>query len=136
MLPLFLLLFSYDLDAVKAEPNPERRADLALDNANAALDRARNFYKDADYDKSKAAVIEVQDSVELCHESLKSTGKDPQKNVKQFKKVEMRMQMLVRRLNGFSMEVSVEDRPTIKKAVERVQDINEEIVTGIFTKRK
>jgi hypothetical protein len=138
MLPLTLVLFAfaYDLDAVKAEPNLDRRADLALVNATAALDRAKTLYKDAEYSKSMAAVAEIGESVNVCHDALKATGKDPRKNSKQFKKVEQRIHSLVRRLKGFEQEVSVEDRPGIKKVITRLEDVNEEIVSGIFTKTK
>ena len=100
------------------------------------VDRAKQFASDAKYDKLHEAVIEVQESVELCQESLAATGKDPRKNTKQFKKIEMRIHNLIRRLRGFAGEVSVEDKPAIEKVANRLDEINDEIVTGIFTKRK
>ena len=133
---LFLLLSSLDIESVRNEPNLERRAELALENANAAIDKAKQFAADAQYDKLHLAVVEVQESVELCHESLAATGKDPRKNTRQFKKVEMRIHQLTRRLRGFAGEVSVEDKPVIERAANRLDEINDEIVTGIFTKRK
>ena len=133
---VFLLLCSLDLESVRNEPNLERRAELALENANQAIDRAKHFAAGSEFDKLHLAVVEVQDSVELCHESLAATGKDPRKNTKQFKKVEMRIHQLTRRLRGFAGEVSVEDKPVIEKAANRLDEINDEIITGIFTKRK
>jgi hypothetical protein len=140
LLPSLLLMLIapvvFDLEAVKAEPNLDRRAELALDNATAALDKAKALYKESEYKKAQASVIEIRESAEVCLESLKASGKDPRKNVRQFKKVEQRIQLLVRRLKGLELEVSVEDRPTIKKVEERLEDINDEIVSGIFTKSK
>ena len=133
---VFLLLSSLDIESVRNEPNLERRAELALENANEAIDRAKQFAADAKYDKLHLAVVEVQDSVELCHESLAATGKDPRKNTRQFKRVEMKIHQLTRRLRGFAGEVSVEDKPVVEKAANRLDEINDEIVTGIFTKRK
>ena len=133
---LFLLLMSFDIESVKNEPNLERRAELALDNANQSIDRAKQFAADAQFDKLHLAVVEVQQSVELCHESLAATGKDPRKNTRQFKKVEMRIHQLTRRLRGFVGEVSIEDKPVIERAANRLDEINDEIVTGIFTKKK
>lgn len=139
LLPTLLLLLApvvLDLESVKAEPNLDRRADLALDNATAALEKAKSLYRESEYKKAQASVLEIRDSVEVCLEALKATGKDPRKNARQFKKVEQRIQLLIRRLKGFELEVSVEDRPTIKKVEERLEDINDEIVSGIFTKSK
>jgi hypothetical protein len=139
LLPTLLLLLvpvAFDLESVKAEPNLDRRADLALENANTALEKAKTSYKESEYKKGQTSVLEIRDSVEVCLEALKATGKDPRKNVRQFKKVEQRIQLLIRRLKGLELEVSVEDRPTIKKVEERLEDINDEIVSGIFTKSK
>jgi DNA repair ATPase RecN len=131
---LFLLAQSLDLNSVKAEPNLDRRAELALDNAGASLDRAKTLYANAEYEKSQEATREIADSVEVCLEALKATGKDFRKNAKQFKRIEMRIQLLVRRVKGFAQSVSVQDRPEIVKVQHRLEEINDEIVTGIFTR--
>ena len=49
-----------DLNSVKTEPNLERRAYLALDNANQAIDRAKGHYGKASYSEAHAAVEEVR----------------------------------------------------------------------------
>ena len=136
-LVLFLLLLpSLDLESARNEPNLERRAELALENANQAIDRAKQYAADSQFDKLHLAVMEVQESVELCHSTLASTGKDPRKNTRQFKKVEMRIHQLTRRMKGFADEVSIEDKPVIQKVVNRLEEINDEIVGGIFTKQR
>jgi DNA repair ATPase RecN len=133
---LFLLLSSFDLESVKSEPNLERRAELALQNANDAIDKAKQYEADSQFEKLHQAVVEVQQSVELCQESLEATGKDPRKNTRQFKKVEMRIHQLTRRVKGFEDEVSIEDKPAVHKVAERLEEINDEIVSGIFSKKK
>ncbi len=138
MLPttLLFLTLAFDLDSVKAEPNPDRRAELALENANTALDQAKTHYRANAYQLALASLHELRDSVELCYETLKATGKDPRKNSRQFKKIEQRIQLLIRRVKGYEQEVSVEDRPDVKKVQDRLEDINDEIVSGIFSKSK
>ena len=79
---LFLLLSAFDLESARNEPNLDRRAELALDNANEAIDRAKQFAVEAKFDKLHEAVVEVQESVELCQSALGATGKDPRKNTK------------------------------------------------------
>lgn len=133
---LFLLLSSLDLESARNEPNLERRAELALDNANEAIDKAKQFAADSQFDKLHLAVVEVQQSVELCQDSLAASGKDPRKNTRQFKRVEMRIHQLTRRMRGFAGEVSIEDKPIIEKVANRLDEINDEIVSGIFTKKK
>jgi hypothetical protein len=133
---LFLLLSAFDLESARNEPNLDWRAELALDNANEAIDRAKGFAAESKFDKLHLAVVEVQESVELCQSALGATGKDPRKNTKQFKKIEMRIHQLTRRLRGFAGEVSIEDKPAIERVANRLEEINDEIVTGIFTKKK
>jgi division protein CdvB (Snf7/Vps24/ESCRT-III family) len=125
-----------NLADVRSEANLERRAELALDNAHTAIDRAREFAKAGEYDKLHQQVIEVQESVELCQESLEAAGKDPRKNVRQFKKVEMRIHQLTRRMKGFADEVSIEDKPAIEKVANRLDEINDEIVGDMFGRKK
>ena len=63
---LLFLLFSIDLESAKNEPNLDRRADLALDNANDAIDKAKHYAADSEFDKLHQSVAEVLQSVELC----------------------------------------------------------------------
>jgi hypothetical protein len=77
LLTLILLTpTAFDLSEVRTEGNLERRAELALDNANTAIDHAREFARLGQYDKLHQAVLEVQQSVELCQESLEAAGKE------------------------------------------------------------
>lgn len=127
---------AFDLDAVKAEANADRRAELAADHGHTALDKAKAQYKESQYGPSLATMKEVQASVEIAAQALREGGKDFRKNSKQVKKVEQRIQLLIRRVKSFEQEVSVEDRPGIQKVRERLEDINDEIVLGIFSKHK
>lgn len=137
LLNVALLAFSaLDLAAVKAEPNPERRANLAIDNANQAIDRAKQHYAKGKFAEAQAAVAEVRESIELCHESLRTAGRDPAKDRKQFKKVELRTNSLIRRLKDYRVETSVEDHPVIDKVITELESINDELLEGLFSRKK
>jgi hypothetical protein len=133
---LLLHTAAFDLGEVRNEPNLERRAELALENANGAIDHAKEFAKLGQFDKLHLSVVEVQQSVELCQESLEAAGKDPRRNVRQFKKVEMRIHYLTRRMKGFADEVSVEDKAAIERVANRLDEINDEIVGDMLGKKK
>lgn len=124
-----------DLNAVKAEPNPEKRAYLALDNAHQAVDRARQSYAKGKYEEAQSALAEVRESVDLCHDSLRDAGKEPSKDKKQFKRVELRTSALLRRLRDFRIEASVQDHPAIDRVITHLEKINDEILEGLFSKR-
>jgi hypothetical protein len=132
---IFVLALAFDLATVKSEPNLEKRSDLALTNANLALDGARDAYKKGDIDNIQPHLDEVLDSVELAYQSLSDTGKDPRKD-KFFKRAELRTRELLRRLEGLGQTVSFADRGAIDKVRERVSEIHDNLLKGIMSKKK
>lgn len=138
MITYFVLLatMAFDLSAVKTEPNPEKRSERALDNANLALDAARDDYNAGNIDKSQTELEEVRDSVDLAYESLSGTGKDPHKDPKFFKRAELRTRELMRRLEGLAPGMSGVDHGTLEKVRERISAVHDNLLNGILSKRK
>jgi hypothetical protein len=124
-----------DLAGVKSEPNLEKRSERALDNANLALDAARDAYGRGEFEHSKAELEEVGASVDLAYESLQQTGKDPRRNGK-FKQAELRTRELLRRLEGFGQTMSFADRSILDKIRDRVSTVHDDLLDGIMSKRK
>jgi hypothetical protein len=125
-----------DLDAIKAEPNLEKRSDRALDYADQEIDVARKAYAAGNLNGTREALKGVRASVELSYDSLQETGKNPRRNPKHFKRAEVRIREMLRRLHGLEDEFSVEDRPPIQEIEQRLQEIHDELLTGIMTKKK
>lgn len=137
MTPLILVLaLAFDLTSITSEPNLEKRSERALDYANLALDAARDHYNAGDYDKSQSDLQEVRDSVELAYQSLSDTGKDPRKDPKFFKRAELRVRELLRRLEGIGAGMSLVDRGALEKVRERISEVHDNLLNGIMTKRK
>jgi hypothetical protein len=129
------LLSAFDLDAVRKEPSLEKRSELALNNADTALDRARDAYQKADDPAFKAALAEVSDSIGLCKQSLDESGKNARKSPKYFKKAEIGIRRLSRRLDNLQIEVSVDDRPLVEPVAARAHTLQEEILHAIMGKK-
>jgi hypothetical protein len=125
-----------DLAAVRAEPNLERRAGKALDNADRALKTAQETYRNGYAQQSEAAFEELRESVVLANDSLKQTGKNPSRSPKHFKRAEIRTRELLRRLNDFRPQMSLEDRGPLEKAEATIQKIHEELLAGIMGGKK
>jgi hypothetical protein len=125
-----------ELARVEAEPNLEKRAHAALDNADDALRRAREAYAKGDDGAANARLDEIQKSVELADSALKQTGKNPSRSPKHFKQAEMRTRDLLRRLDGFRDQMSVADRTSAERVVEAVQKIHDAWLDGIMGKKK
>lgn len=126
-----------DLAQAKAEPNLERRSKLALDNAERALQAARDAYKSGDNEKVSALAAEVQESVELAYTSLQQTNKDPRKSPKYFKNGEIVTRDLLRRIDNFQQDMSFNDRPLLDKLKEKIQQAHDSLLIGLMEgKRK
>jgi hypothetical protein len=136
MLWLLITFLAFDLAAIKTEPNLEKRSELALENASAALDQAREAYNAGDLDKMQLALSEVGESVDLAFQSLEDTGKDARRNPKFFKRAEIKTHELLRRLEGIREAVSYQDRALFEKLRDRVAQVDDNLVKGIMSKKK
>lgn len=124
------------LEAVRAEPDPEKRARAALEYADAALTASRTAYMASDYKKSLASLDQVRQAAELCLESLDATGKNARKSPKHFKRAEIGTNELLRRLRSLENDFGVDDRPRVLEVEQRVQEIHDELIARIMGKKK
>jgi len=131
---ILVAALALDLNSVRDEQNLERRSELALENANAAIDRAKQAYDAGQMEAMRAALTEVADSVDVAYDALVATGKNARHD-KGFKKAEQRTRMLLRRLDGLLQVVGFEDRTPIEAARDRVAEVNEKLLNGIMKKR-
>jgi hypothetical protein len=136
MLWVAVTLLAIDLAGARQEPNLERRSELALENAGAALGYVRDAYQAGDLDKTKLEASEVEESVTLAYDSLAGTGKDPRRDPKFFKRAEMTTRQLLRRLDGVIESMSVQDRAILLVVRDRISDIHDELLNGIMKKKK
>jgi hypothetical protein len=129
-----LVLLALDLTTIRNEPNLEKRSDLALEHANAAIDTARDSLNAGDAAKAKTALDEVRESVELSWHSLTDTGKYARNNA-YFKRAEVRTSAFLRRLDGLRDIAGPEDQPAIAQVRVRVAEIHDELIQGIMSKK-
>jgi len=127
---------STELDAVRAEANLEKRSKLALDNAASALRSAREAYQAGDTATVTAKTDEIGESVDLAYNSLTETGKNPRKSPKWFKHAEMETRELTRRLEDFAQQMNYSDRAILDKTRARVEQVHDELLTGLMEGRK
>ena len=126
-----------DLRQAMAEPNLEKRSQLALDNALAAYKAARQAYEHGESDKVATAVAEIQESVDLANTSLAKTGKDPRRSPKWFKKAEIETRELLKHLDAFEHDMSFSDRAMLEPVKAKVQQVHDELLVGLMEgKRK
>jgi hypothetical protein len=132
---LLIAVLAADLGSIRQEPNLERRSELALENADSSLSEARTAYDLGDLEKTKAAIGEVRESVDLAYESLTETGKDARRKPKFFKRAELTTRELLRRLEGLREGMSYQDRPLLKPTWDRVNEIHDALLARIMGKK-
>ena len=124
-----------DIAATKAEPDPERRSELALINADRAVDAARQAYSKADVMAERSALGEIRESVELSFDSLHQTHQAPRSS-KYYKRAEQKVQALGRRLSTLRDDVDVEDRGAVEAVMKRLEEIHDQLLVEIMSKKK
>jgi hypothetical protein len=132
---LLVFLAFADITAVKSEPDLNRRSELALMNADEKIDEARQAYQAGNETAEEAAIQEVEESVTLSYDSLEKTRSEPRKS-KYYKRAELKVSALMRRLSGFRDEVSFDFRPRVDAVLKRLSDIHDELLSDIMSKRK
>jgi len=125
-----------ELARIQAEPHPDKRAHMALDNADDALKQAREAYDKGENEAAASRLQEVERSVELAENSLKETGKNPSRSPKHFKYAELKTRDLLRKLDSFREAMSVADRPEVDRVIGTVQKIHDALLDGIMGKNK
>jgi cytochrome c556 len=106
-------LLGADLAAVKAEPNLEKRSEKALAYAGEVLTGMRAELDRNDVEKIKTQLLEFQAAVDLSVDSLTATGKNARRSPKYFKRAEVRLRELQRRLETFRRDMPFDDRPVL-----------------------
>jgi hypothetical protein len=124
-----------DLGKARAEPNLDRRARLALDNASLQLRAASAADKAGDWPKAKSALTELGESVDLAYSALKETGRNP-RNARQFKDLEIKLRELLRNLESFRSQLDFQEREQLAPLVDHLREVQDEVILGVLTPGK
>ena len=124
------------LEAVKTEPNLEKRSEKALLAAQSILDQLRKGGDLHDQAKLQTALDNIRAGVELCVDSLQASGKDARRSPKYFKKAEIGLRKLNRHLEDVRIALSADEREPVASLLVYTQQVQEDLLLGIFTKKR
>lgn len=125
-----------DLQSVMAERNLEKRSQKALENADRALKGARDAYDKGSMEQAATSLAEVRESVDLSETSLKETGKNPRRSPKWFKRAEIKLRELLKKLDAFEREMNVADRDMLAETKGRIQKVHDDLLIGLMEGKK
>jgi hypothetical protein len=132
---LALLIAFGDITAVRSEPDLEKRSEVALANAEREMDEARKAYSGGDDKTTQAALDELAESVGVSYDALEHAHTPPRKS-KYYKRAELRVRALIRRLTGFRDEVNFDSRQQVEVVLKKLSDVHDELIADIMSKKK
>ncbi len=136
---LFLLLAPpppASLDQVKAEPNPERRAKIAIDYAVVSEKNAEAAYAKGDLDATGAMLKTTAEALQIARDSLTASGKKPGRSPGTYKYGEQRSRELLVRLGDLERKMDADERELITGPMATMQEIHDTWFEGIMGKNK
>jgi hypothetical protein len=132
---MFCVAAFADIAAVRAEPNLERRSQLALEEAESRVGTAKQTYDEGKLQEFRQAVSEIGDLAELSYTSLEETGKRARRSPKWFKRAEQKLLVLIRKVDGLEKDVSIQDRQFVSSVKKRVSEVHDNVLHDIMTKK-
>ena len=117
------------LTELQAEQNPQKRSEKALMLADGAFDTARDFYLKGEIEKGDAKLEDMTKALDTCVASLNEAHKG-----KFYKKAEMNVATLQRRLEGLMADVSAQRRGWAEYTSRKLDEIHDKLLNGVMSK--
>jgi len=117
------------LAELKLERDPAKRADLALSFADESFDSAKTNYHKGEIHDGDVALENMTAALNACVESVAAENK-----AKFYKKAEMNVALLQRRLSGLMDDLSITERGWADQTARRMEEIHSKLLDGVMRK--
>lgn len=117
------------LAELKLEHDPGKRVDLALSFADESFDSAKTSYHNGEIHQGDVALDNMTSALNACVESVAAVNK-----AKFYKKAEMKVALLQRRLSGLLDDISVTERGWAEQTSRRMEEIHSKLLDGVMRK--
>jgi polyhydroxyalkanoate synthesis regulator phasin len=117
------------LAELKSERDPGKRAEMALSFADESFDSATTSYHKGEIHKGDVALENMTTALNECVQSVAEANKS-----KFYKKAEMKVAMLQRRLTDLLDDLSVTERGWAEQTSRRVEEIHSKLLDGVMRK--
>ena len=131
---LAITLFAEIPDSVMVEQNLEKRSELALKEADTRISAASKAYAENDSKAFQLHVDAVGELAQFSLKSLKDSGKNAKKSPKYFKRAELKLRSILRRLETLEKDVLADDRAPVEKVKATVSTVHEQVLHDIMSK--
>ena len=133
--PLFSLALALSLYAqspiteLKTEHDPAKRAEKAVVVAEMAFDNARAFYDKGEVEKGDAQLEDMINALNECVASLDAAHK-----AKFYKKPEMKVAYLQRRMSGLLDDLGIQVRGWAEYTQRKLDEVHDKLLEGAMRK--
>lgn len=117
------------LTELKSEHDPGKRSELALDFADEAFASARAQYAKGEVHRGDALLDQMTAALQECASSLDSAHK-----AKYYKKAEMKVAYLQRRMQGLLDDLGAEERGWAEFTNRKIEQIHDKLLDGVMRK--
>ncbi|SRR5579884_495645 len=117
------------ISEIKAEHDPARRAEKALEFADAAFNNAHDFYSKGQIHKGDAELENMMAALEECVSSL-----DVARKAKYYKKAEMNVASLQRRMQGLLDDIALQQRGWAEYTQRKLDEAHDKLLAGVMRK--
>ena len=114
---------------LKSERDPVKRSDHALAIADQAFDNAKGFYSNGAIQKGDAQLEDMMNALNECVSSLNEAHKS-----RFYKKPELRVANLQRRLQGLLDEIGAEERGWAEYTQRKLAETHDKLLNGVMSR--
>ncbi len=131
---LFLLLAAplcaqSAITELKAEHDPVKRSEKAVALAELSFDNARTFYDKGEIQKGDAQLETMMNALNECASSLDMAHKG-----KFYKKPELKVAYLQRRLSGLLEDLGIQERGWAEYTQRKLEELHDKLLEGAMRK--
>ena len=117
------------LSELKAQHDPGKRSEMALNFADSAFDNARDFYSKGEIDKGDAQLEDMTNALNECVVSAETAHK-----ARFFKKAEQNVALLQRRIKTLMDDLEFQKRGWAEYTNRKLEEIHDKLLAGVMAK--
>jgi hypothetical protein len=117
------------LTEIKAEHDPAKRSEKALNLADTAFNSARDYYNHGEINKGDAELENMMFALEECLSSL-----DMARKARYYKKAEMNVALLQRRMQGLLDDIALQHRGWAEYTERKLDQLHDKLLDGVMRK--
>jgi polyhydroxyalkanoate synthesis regulator phasin len=114
---------------LRAEHDPGKRYEMALNIADTAFDSARDSYTKGDTEKGDAMLEDMTNALNECVASLSQVHK-----AKFYKRAELKVAYLQRRMENLLDDIDLQRRGWAEQTQRRLDEIHDKLLDGVMRK--